>query len=238
MNNINKFDVEKYDNQIDVQMAIMAKNIVADVYEMINNLPTKSLNIDYNKYRVEVGSYRNESPVLKRVYIDKFLNQVVLDCINWVDERIVFDGDINKHIYNVGEINLFNYIKIYNVVSRTLNESKIEEIKVETLDVMSEFNGHDESLVRKIRDMVNKAINARNDCGIMTRFYTILTNLANDYIDKVNEKIVKENITLPDITKEFVKKYSYEILTEVCDNNDLKTILSYCRWKQYKYEIK
>ncbi len=92
--------------------------------------------------------------------------------------------------------------------------------------IMSYNNGHNKELVDKIHII-------GNDPQKIDRLYNILTFLANDYKDEVIEYVLddewgeyyKEN----PLTYSEVSNHSYEILTNVCDDNDLETIISYCR---------
>lgn len=87
--------------------------------------------------------------------------------------------------------------------------------------VMSEDNGHNPDLVNDIN-----LLHAQDDkSGLFT---DILTLLACRDIDELVEKNI-----LPEgenITPEFVKASATDILTHVCDDQDLQTILNYCRF--------
>ena len=88
----------------------------------------------------------------------------------------------------------------------------------EIVCMMSYNNGHNPNLV----DKINLIATIPNRLKLL---YDILIFLANTYSDEL-EGIFGYQIV---INKSNICNYSYTILTDICDDVDLNTIISYCR---------
>lgn len=89
-------------------------------------------------------------------------------------------------------------------------------------DIMLTANGHDPELVKKINDL-------HSHKGYHTEFYEILTLIATRDLNEIVEKgILPEGENL---TEELVETVATDILTQVCDDEDLQTILGYCKYR-------
>lgn len=88
--------------------------------------------------------------------------------------------------------------------------------------IMTATNGHDPELVKKINQL-------HSNEGYHTEFYEILTLIATRDLNELVEKgILPEGENL---TEELIKATASDILTNVCDDEDLQTILGYCKYK-------
>lgn len=92
------------------------------------------------------------------------------------------------------------------------------ESKPQLKEMMSYRNGHDSSLVDKINWIGNDPVRK----PMLT---SILKFLANQSADECRMDTGLEG----EITDEVIEMYGYDILTQFCDDNDLETIISYCR---------
>lgn len=83
-------------------------------------------------------------------------------------------------------------------------------------EFLSPTNGHDYELVRKVNNIIN-------DPACVESFKLILCSLAIRDAEEVLEKV---GITINDT--EMAWKHAEELLTNVCDNNDLEIIINFC----------
>lgn len=92
------------------------------------------------------------------------------------------------------------------------------ESSQEPKEVMSYRNGHNHHLVDKINWI-------GNDPTRKPMLHSILKFLAIEYGDECRQDACING----EITDDVIEQYGYDILTNVCDDRDLKTIISYCR---------
>lgn len=83
---------------------------------------------------------------------------------------------------------------------------------------MSYYNGHDKELV----DKINLIGNHPTRKFFLSKILYFLTNAYNSEVENLF------GVKGP-YTQKFVDTFSYEILTHICDDNDLLTIISFCR---------
>lgn len=83
-------------------------------------------------------------------------------------------------------------------------------------EFLSTTNGHNYELVRKINNVIN-------DPACVESFKLILCSLA---IRDAEEVLDKLHITVSDSERAW--KYAEELLTNVCDDNDLEVIINFC----------
>lgn len=91
--------------------------------------------------------------------------------------------------------------------------------------IMSDLNGHKSILVKKITRI-------GNDPTRFKRFTEIIYFLAIQYIDELDEGVNPYSMT----TDEFYEKHSFDFLTFVCDDNDLRTIIQWCEETDEEHE--
>ena len=84
--------------------------------------------------------------------------------------------------------------------------------------IMTEHNGHNPNLV----EVINKAYFYAN-----ADFKQIAAILAERYKDDIHYHF-DENFT----PKDYIEKYMSEFLSQVCDDMDLRTIISWCRMSE------
>lgn len=113
----------------------------------------------------------------------------------------------------------FNLLKEVTYNNETMKECELPiEKQKKPIEMMSYRNGHNPQLVDKI-NLIG------NDPTRKPLFHSIVKFLANSYEEECNENIC----ICGEITDEVVEQYSYDILTNVFDDKDLETIISYCR---------
>ena len=108
------------------------------------------------------------------------------------------------------------------LIDKDLNYENISEIaKFFETDIMSSHTSHDDKLVRDIND-------AWNNPKYHSRFGFILEALADMYNDECEEKIGHTILHYEDAMEN-----ASDILEEICDDQDLHTILTFIRYKGY-----
>lgn len=117
----------------------------------------------------------------------------------------------------------------------------------EVQPIMNTTNGHNPILVDAINAMYNTYGNKYNE-----DLYRIVFSLAQRDRLEVEDKIMGEFEFMSDFDnvenapEVFFERYGYDFLIQICDDADLDTILSYCRfeyneegkyYKEYEVEV-
>lgn len=100
-------DKNKYNRQIEK----ILENLRNELFEVVKKHGEIKLFV-YGKHRLVVGSLREA--VVDRIYISD--NKLMLTCCNWIDHEVVFDGELNNNVINVGYITYTDQLEIYKLV--------------------------------------------------------------------------------------------------------------------------
>lgn len=100
-------DKNKYNRQIEK----ILENLRNELFEVVKKHGEIKLFV-YDKHRLVVGSLREA--VVDRIYISD--NKLMLTCCNWIDHEVVFDGELNNNVINVGYITYTDQLEIYKLV--------------------------------------------------------------------------------------------------------------------------
>lgn len=111
----------------------------------------------------------------------------------------------------------FNYVKEQiSTFCKRHNDVLLKNHIILVNNIMSYNNGHNKQLVDKLNELWYDEKNRNN-------FHLILATLYTKYKEECEEK----NINIYDINNKFYEDFVWDILTNVCDDVDLETIIKF-----------